>query len=596
MKLVAEIRKYLGWERAADHHWVQAVGAILDLKDVRLNGVRVTATAEQLNAAGADVTEVANKTDAPLTKGTVVLPIGYDSTLAAPSVEKASADDPASPALLVLTETIAVGAKGTAMSKGTVTGLDTSGLTVGDIVFLSSTAGEWTAAAPSGSTKVVQALGFVTAVGKTGAILFIPGDRVFLRWPVTGIPLSEGSVIVGNAIDQGSEVDASGDGNLLIGDGTTVGSKAVTGAVAITNAGLTSLNLTQGSVFRGDAEDAAEELDASDAGKVLVGDGTTVQSVAVSVDGSLAANGAFTATHAAHLTEMVPGLFAVGGDADGGCLAGCDQALDITKTTASAAFAKSYDHGTTTYKNLSATAGGPWTANFQAWPDTEAEDDAVYFGASKPFAQVVTALAQGGEAVYAADSVAWEYWNGAWTALTLAYDKTDDDDQDGDRPFQVSGATAFVVPEDFAACEVGNEGATQLGFWIRARVKSGANITTIPVFADEHALAEPARGIQIRRNCNITGVRMANGNGTVHSANDVKFQIVNFTKGTFSNQLTWAQTKRAESWWGTALKTGTGLIECNLNDEIGFVVHQEDGTNELTNVVAALSLQLRAAA
>ncbi|WP_424962465.1 hypothetical protein [Ekhidna sp.] len=46
---------------------------------------------------------------------------------------------------------------------------------------------------------------------------------------------------VGDATNNQSEVDASADGQILIGDGTTINSRAVSGDFTIDNTGLTDL-------------------------------------------------------------------------------------------------------------------------------------------------------------------------------------------------------------------------------------------------------------------------------------------------------------------------------------------------------------------
>ena len=53
--------------------------------------------------------------------------------------------------------------------------------------------------------------------------------------------ITQGSVKVGGANDAPTDLDASGDGMILIGDGTDLKSVAVTGDVTITNAGVTAI-------------------------------------------------------------------------------------------------------------------------------------------------------------------------------------------------------------------------------------------------------------------------------------------------------------------------------------------------------------------
>jgi hypothetical protein len=119
--------------------------------------------------------------------------------------------------------------------------------------------------------------------------------------------MTRGTVKVGGVDDAPTDLDANDDGKILIGDGTDVNSVAVSGDITITNAGVTTIgndkvdnnklaNMTQGTVKVGGASDAPTDLDASGDGYILVGDGTDVNSVAVSGDVSLANDGSTQVT------------------------------------------------------------------------------------------------------------------------------------------------------------------------------------------------------------------------------------------------------------------------------------------------------------
>ena len=53
---------------------------------------------------------------------------------------------------------------------------------------------------------------------------------------------------------------------------------------------------------------------------------------------------------------------------------------------------------------------------------------------------------------------------------------------------------------------------------------------------------------------------------------------MNFTTGAHSGELTWAQDLRSDAWSGLTLAVAAG-------DELGIVVTQEDGTNEISNAL-----------
>ena len=128
--------------------------------------------------------------------------------------------------------------------------------------------------------------------------------------------LAQGSVKVGGGSNAVTDLDASTDKQILIGDGTDVKSVAISGDIAISNTGVTAIqadtvantmleNIAQGSVKVGGAANAPTDLDAKTDGQILVGDGTDIASVAVSGDVTLANTGAVTiAAEAVTLAKM----------------------------------------------------------------------------------------------------------------------------------------------------------------------------------------------------------------------------------------------------------------------------------------------------
>jgi hypothetical protein len=119
---------------------------------------------------------VDNSTGGTLTAGTLVYVSGYDASTSAPQVTKADGDSRL--AEYVLQADIANGAAGYAFRGYTLGSLDTSGSSVGDPIYLSATAGGWTATALTGSAQLSQRVGVVvTSHASTGSVLFdLPGE------------------------------------------------------------------------------------------------------------------------------------------------------------------------------------------------------------------------------------------------------------------------------------------------------------------------------------------------------------------------------------------------------------------------------------
>ena len=119
---------------------------------------------------------VDNSTGGTLTAGTLVYVSGYDASSGAPQVTKADGDSRL--AEYVLQADISDGTTGYAFRGYTLGSLDTSASSVGDPIYLSATAGGWTATALTGSAQLSQRVGVVvTSHASTGSVLFdLPGE------------------------------------------------------------------------------------------------------------------------------------------------------------------------------------------------------------------------------------------------------------------------------------------------------------------------------------------------------------------------------------------------------------------------------------
>lgn len=62
------------------------------------------------------------------------------------------------------------------------------------------------------------------------------------------VALAEGSLMIGNSSGVGAALDASGDGYVVVGNATTATSVAVSGAISLTNAGVTAIGNNQVSI------------------------------------------------------------------------------------------------------------------------------------------------------------------------------------------------------------------------------------------------------------------------------------------------------------------------------------------------------------
>ena len=104
--------------------------------------------------------------------------------------------------------------------------------------------------------------------------------------PHTKVALEDGDVLIGDNSGVAQNQTISGDATLASNGALTIAANAVSnGKLA---------GMTRGTVKVGNASGAASDLDAKTAGRILVGDGSDVASVAVSGDATLASNGALS--------------------------------------------------------------------------------------------------------------------------------------------------------------------------------------------------------------------------------------------------------------------------------------------------------------
>ncbi|MDA7708129.1 hypothetical protein N8806_02670 [Flavobacteriaceae bacterium] len=122
--------------------------------------------------------------------------------------------------------------------------------------------------------------------------------------------ITDGSILIGGASDAPTVVAVSGDVTITNAGVTAIGSGKVVNAMLADDAvGLDELaNITEGAILTGDSSNNPLLLDANDTGKILIGTGTGLASVAVSGDFDLASNGTVTIADDAVTYEKVQNI------------------------------------------------------------------------------------------------------------------------------------------------------------------------------------------------------------------------------------------------------------------------------------------------
>ena len=374
-------------------------------------------------------------------------------------------------------------------------------------------------------------------------------------------------VIVGSAANVPTAVAMSGDVGIDNAGATTIQPGAV---------GASKLVLAQGAVLRGATGGAAAEE---------VAPGTANQ--IFQMDGGGGYPGFYTMSGDA--TNAL-GVITLSADMKSDIITvGCGRVVEeytfpwnvTTLTEAGATFAKieDWDAVTPEFSDLSTSSSlGGVTADYQLFPDTEVENDAVYFGEAAPFGMIQIDMSATNQ-TYNADSLAWEYWDGgAWASLSIAYDQTDTTAQDGLRSFQQDGYIVFGAPTDWATTTIDSQSA----FWIRARCNATVDITQIGLTnSKEHHTVSSATATKMVANGTIGRGRFAWE--TISGANnDTKLILYNFTSGECSAVSTLTQATVEQ-------EVANFALVASKDDFIGFWIVQEDGTTEFAGGTCELA-------
>ena len=155
-----------------------------------------------------------NESGGTLSAGDLVYVSGWNETEVRPLLSKADADVAGARASYVIVADILNNANGTVGKQYRLTGVNTNGATVGDPVYLHTTAGGWTLSAPSGADDINQVVGRVAVVhASTGEVEFdlasnnlvLVGTNELQALAVTGAKIAATTVtqakIAANALD-----------------------------------------------------------------------------------------------------------------------------------------------------------------------------------------------------------------------------------------------------------------------------------------------------------------------------------------------------------------------------------------------------------
>ncbi len=186
-----------------------------------------------------NIARVYNGTGSTIAKGSVVAVSGAQGQR--PSVVLADADSEAlsAPTLGIATEAIANGAEGFVCTFGLVRGLNTSAFTAGAPIYLSSTAGAFTATKPVAPQHIV-ALGWVISVNASSGEVFVNINNGWELDELHNVLIT--SAASGNTLIYDAAAGVWENANLTAGTGISVTGGA--GSITIANTGVTSVTGT----------------------------------------------------------------------------------------------------------------------------------------------------------------------------------------------------------------------------------------------------------------------------------------------------------------------------------------------------------------
>jgi len=198
---------------------------------------------------GALLQQVLVKEPGGVSKGDVVYISG--GTGDNPEVRKAQSDSASTmPALGIMKANTAEDAIGECVTSGEITGLNLTGFTTGDELFVSNNdAGALITSAPTGEANLIQKIAKVIKGGTGGALTVLGAFRT------NATPnLNQGSLFIGNASNQASTLAIGANNYVLTSNGTTASwAEATSGGDvdSVTTTDGTYINLTPNSATTG---------------------------------------------------------------------------------------------------------------------------------------------------------------------------------------------------------------------------------------------------------------------------------------------------------------------------------------------------------
>ncbi len=353
------------------------------------------------------------------------------------------------------------------------------------------------------------------------------------------------------------------------------GTKALPVWNAIGTVAASELTLAEGWLMIGNSSGVGVAIDGGTTTEFLVGNGTTMTSVAMSSDATMDNAGAVTiAANAVDEQKMVINIpVTVPITAILSDRGGLNSDGVMVGTLPHTALADVTEDHQTVFKDLTTEAGDA-SGNDVTLPDPFDANDAIYFGYGSIFSALVFDVGTQAVGAAIAAETEFEYYNGStWAAVTELTD-------DGVVWSAGTGTyvASFLPPSNWAAVAV--DGGSSL-FFVRIRGTAADIFNSTQGIVDQVWCLPLAAGSgpQMPFDCTMTAIE---GTATVASAtnDDTEILVINVTAGTFA-KFTWSG--------GDVVDATTGLtLAFTAGDQYAVQILSEDGSTEFDGVTLQL--------